>query len=116
MKYYHITAKKNLSTILKEGLKANEEGEIFLFENKSIVANSVVNTVADCIAHNQVFLDEYVMLEIANEGITSELINDNVGEISSSVQWIAKQPLIEVKYLEFYGSYVTGFKPFNSFL
>ena len=112
MKYYHITAKENLPKILKEGLKANEEGEIFLFENKSIRVNSVVNTVADCIAHNQVFLEQYVMFEIANEGITSELINDNVGELTSSLQWIAKQPLIELKHLEFYGYYVTGYKLF----
>lgn len=115
IKYYHITDKKNLSTILREGLKANDEGDIFLFENKSVVVNSVVNTVADCIAHNQVFLSEYVMLEIANEGIKSELINDNAGEITSPLQWIVKQPLIEAIYLNFYEFYVTEFKPFYSF-
>ena len=114
MKYYHITDKKNLSTILKEGLKANEEGDIFIFENKSIVFNSVVNTVADCIAHNQIFLDEYVMIEIAFEGITSEVINDNVAELSSALQWIVRQPLIEPKYLSLYGKYKTAYKPFIS--
>ena len=114
MKYYHITDKNNLSTILREGLKANEEGDIFIFENKSVVFNSVVNTVADCIAYNQIFLDEYVMIEIALEGIVSDIINDNVGEASSDLQWIVKQPLIEPKYLSFYGYYKTEYKPFIS--
>jgi len=112
MKYYHITDIKNLPTILKEGLEANEDGDIFVFENKSIVCNSVVNTVADCIAHNQIFLDEYVMLEIHLEGINSEVINDNVGELSSSLQWIIKQPLIKAKYVEFFGVFKTKYKPF----
>lgn len=112
MKYYHITDRDNLSTILKEGLKANEEGNIFLFENKSIVINSVENTVADLIAYNQIFLEEYVMLEIDLNGITSEIINDNVGELSSSMQWIINQPLVKPEHIKSLGVYKTEFKPF----
>lgn len=112
LKYYHITEIELIDSILKEGLKANEDGEIFLFENKSIRVNNVVNTVADCIAMNQIFLDEYVMFEIDSKGISLELINDNVGELSHKQQWIAIQPLIEPNYISVFGIYKTGYKNF----
>jgi RNA-binding protein YlmH len=63
MKYYHITHEKNLNAILEDGLKCNESGEIFVFEDKSIIYSNVVNTVADIIARNQTGLNEYIMFE-----------------------------------------------------
>lgn len=110
MKYYHITKPILLKTILKQGLKANEEGHIFLFENKSIELNNVINTIADCIAYNQIFLDKYVMLEINSKGIATTLKKDNVGELSSQLQWIAKQPIIEPNYINFFGLFKTKYK------
>lgn len=113
--YYHVTSKENARKILKEGLKANEHGDIFLFENKSytwhgtaknkkgkLVVGIVAYYVADSIVQNQVGLDKNVMLEISAEGITGELVQDEVAEISAKCQWIAKQNLIEAKYISPY--------------
>lgn len=112
--YYHITENKpeTIASILKEGLKADTEGCIFLFENISLIHNDVKNTIADLIAENQIFLPEYVMFEIDPKGITGELLNDNVAEFSSKWQWIVKQPKIEAKYLNLFGIYKTEYKPF----
>jgi len=114
MYYYHITDVKTAFTILKKGLKANEEGDIFLFENVSFTWGSqgIRNTVADSIAENQIFLKEYAILRVNSKGITGEVINDNVGELSSPFQWIVKQPLIEAKYLKFIKVCINNYRPF----
>lgn len=107
-KYYHITHPKNIKSVLKDGLRANEEGKIFLFENKSISypskgGGTAVVYVADHIAQNQIFLEKYAMFEISSEGIDGDLINDNVAEMGSSFQWIVKQPIISPEYIEPFG-------------
>jgi|688.fasta_scaffold953186_1 hypothetical protein len=116
MKYYHITKKNLAKSILIDGLRANEEGHIFLFENKSIQdpKTGVTNTVADCIAENQIYLNEYAMLEIDDKGIDVELINDSVGEISSRCQWIAIQPIIKSDHINLFGIFKSSYKPFWS--
>ncbi len=115
MKYYHISKpdKKTIISILSNGLKANEDGEIFLFENKSISFYGTKNYVADQIAQNQVFLKKYSMFEIDSEGLNIEVINDNVGEFSSQCQWIARQPVIEAKHINFFGVFKTNFRQMN---
>jgi hypothetical protein len=115
MKYYHISKpdKKTIISILSNGLKANEDGEIFLFENKSISIFGIKNYVADQIAQNQVFLKKYSMFEIDSEGLNIEAINDNVAEVSSQYQWIARQPVIEAKHINFFGVFKTNFKQMN---
>jgi hypothetical protein len=112
MKYYHITNsdKKTIKSILKNGLRCNSEGEIFVFENKSIIFNNVINSVADLIANNQLFLQEYVMFEIDDKGFNTELVNDNVGEISSKQQWYVQQPFVDKKHIIIYGTYKNTFK------
>ena len=109
-KYYHITNPSNKDSILKDGLKCNEEGEIFLFENKSIKIDNSIHYVSDLIAKNQIFLTEYAMFEIDLKGIEQPLINDNVAETSSSLQWIAKQPIIKLEHINFFGYYKTEIK------
>lgn len=120
MAYYHITHKNNVSNIIRNGLLANTDGEIFLFENKSIVTigtaknsqNKLVlgrikRTIADNIALNQLFLEEYAMFEIDANGITSYLKNDNVAEFGAKFQWIVKQPKIDKRYVSLFGYYKT---------
>lgn len=114
--YYHITTEENAKKILKEGLKANcggfnsplsEEGYIYLFENKSyrnLISGEVI-AVADAIAKNQLFLDEYVMLEIDERGIDVEVEKDDVGEFASFAEWKVKQPIIDKKYINVFGFY-----------
>ena len=112
---YHITTLDNAIKILKEGLIANfgsnselsEKGYIYLFENKSYKnrITGEVTAVADAIAKNQLFLDEYVMLEIDERGIRGELEHDNVGEFAAFAQWKVKQPRINKKYISEFGYY-----------
>jgi hypothetical protein len=107
MKYYHITENKQevIQSILKHGL-ISESGEIFLFENKSIAKNDIINYVSCLIAANQLFLDEYAMFEIDAEGIV-ELVPDEVGELTTGTTWIAKQSIINREYINLFGSYKT---------
>lgn len=113
-KYYHITrkSKETIKSIQSNGLTCDEDGNIFLFENKSIGHDGVINTIADCVAQGQIFLDEYVMFEIDSKGITAELIPDEVAEFGAKFQWIAKQPKIDYKYINIFGTYKNEFKPF----
>ncbi|MCZ2130798.1 MAG: hypothetical protein LC109_11100 [Bacteroidia bacterium] len=109
LKYYHITETKNKISILKTGIRCNEEGYIFLFENKSISYNGIINTIADCIAKNQIFLDRYVMFEIDSKGFQSELLPDEVGELSHKQQWILKQEKINPEFINLFGVYETQY-------
>lgn len=115
---YHITAKnfENARSILKNGLKCNEEGQIFLFENKSIIVNgsSVENCVSDCIAAGQLGVKSYSMFEIDSKGLYSDLIPDEVGEFTAKLQWYILQEKIEPKYISILGHYKTNFTPFFS--
>lgn len=117
-KYYHITSKENMMNIIKNGITANDKGEIFLFENVGLTipserigietsSGSVYIKVADHIAKYQIFTDEYVMFYIHVRGIKGEIINDKVGEYTSKQQWILKQQIIPANKIS-----VTGmFKP-----
>lgn len=109
---YHITEVENLESILEEGLKCNEDGEIFVFENKSIHCNGIINNIADMIAFNQIFLEEYVMIEIDEDGFESELIPDDVAELSHKQQWYVKQKIIAPEFLDHYGTYITKYEKY----
>lgn len=112
MYYCHATAMGNLDSIIKNGIKANEFGEIFLYEDKAIVlpamlawknikplkrdGDKAVFYVGDSIARNQIFIpgEQYVNFLIPAEEITAELERDNVGEFTARQQWIARQSVI----------------------
>ncbi len=113
--YYHITSKENLQSILNNGLQANEDGEIFVFQNctyqyeTAIIRDGVVTegiaktTVADDICRNQLFLlDKCVILKIDSRGI-EHLDEDVVAEIPSHLhkQWIVKQAVIKPTYISY---------------
>ena len=116
MKLYHITHPDNISSILSKGLKSNDLNEIFLFEQKEIRIGNVSNTIADCIAFNQVFLDEYGLLEIDSDGFEIPLINDNVAEMTSKFQWILHQKSIRPKYIKNLGVFENTYQSFFQFL
>lgn len=117
--YYHISDPRNTKSILDRGLEANKDGDIFLFENKSIlypvaeIKNGVPTQrikpvpIADLIAKTQIFLDKYAMFEIESEGIEGPLINDNVAELGHGLQWIAKQSRISPEYIKPFGLFKT---------
>jgi hypothetical protein len=116
-KYYHITEKKNMQSILQNGLIANELNEIFLFENKILenTKTGITNNVSDCIAKNQLFLEEYIMFEIKDKGFEVHLINDDVAELTAPQQWILKQSKIDRKHINVFGIFKTNFTPFQTF-
>lgn len=107
--YYHVSSRENFYKILNEGIKANEDGEIFLFDTEFVLnpcfdplkpeSGAKVIDVAASIARNQVFLHEFIVVEIDAEGITGELINDKVGEFTAPLQWIVKQQVIEADFI-----------------
>lgn len=131
MKYYHVTSFENAERILKEGLKANEEGMIFLFLNKALKSTvpvvkdgRVVNVeehyylVADHIATRQTFtFPEYVILEVDSKGFNKELKEDVVGEGPSEahMQWYLEQETIEPQYIQWFGMYKTRSSIYRKF-
>jgi hypothetical protein len=116
MKYYHITHPDNLISILSEGLKSNDLQQIFLFQRGNIKIGNVYNSIQDCIASNQVFLDEYVLLEIDSEGFETPLINDNVAEMTSEFQWILNQENINPQFIHDLGVHQNNYKSVFNFL
>jgi hypothetical protein len=99
MKYYHITPVENAESILKNGLIANECGEIFIFQFARIKQNGIVNSIDDCIAYHQLGLDRYARIEINPVGIFTELVQDMVDESTYLAQWIVNQDRIDPKHL-----------------
>jgi hypothetical protein len=116
MKYYHITHPDNLNSILSEGLKSNDSQQIFLFQRGNIQVGRVSNSIEDCIASNQVFLDEYVLLELDSEGFETSLIDDNVAEMTSQFQFILNQENIKPEFIQNLGIHKNNYKSFFHFL
>lgn len=110
--YYHVTSKENAPKILKEGLKANKDGEIFLFSPNDFYAQLCIEdykgqqaivrrwrAIGNKIAKDECFLENYVTLMIDSKGINIEPIADDVAEDTAKYQWIVKQPVIESKFI-----------------
>lgn len=98
---YHISDVDNISSILESGLKLNEDGEIFLFEDVNFLnlwtdfeegkVYLVEQRVANNIALNQIGLANYAMFEINVDGLTLE--PDNVAEITARHQYICREAI-----------------------
>ena len=103
-KLYHITDVSNFVSIGRNGLIANEDGNVFLFENVSFTVKGIVTEptpVADWIATNQVFLyDKYLMVEVDVDGL--DLLPDNVAEFTAPYQYIHKGN-IPIERIEIFG-------------
>ena len=94
--YYHVTAIENIDIIQKNGLKANEEGHIFVFTKEK---------VAESIAVNQCFLNKVALFMIDSRGITGKVIRDRVAEFVASYHRIIIQDKIPKKYVIFHHSW-----------
>lgn len=99
--YYHITSFDNIISLNRDGIKSDNEGQIFLLDTNEA---SIVSTVA-C---NQCFLDDYALFRIDSKGILGELIPDKVAESTAKYQFIAKQESIDPKYIRFINCYRIG--------
>lgn len=116
MKYYHITDPSNIKSILNKGLVADEDGNIYLFKNESVLSLSigidkngkngygyVETSIAELIAMNQVFLPTYAMFEVDVD--ETLLKKDNVAESTTRYQYILHQPRIELNKISLIGTY-----------
>lgn len=80
-KYYHVTCVKNLESIVEDGIRVNEYGQIFLFDKKKF---------AGYIASGQCGLRTYALFVIT--GIEEQRLEpDNVAEFTAKSQWIYDQ-------------------------
>jgi hypothetical protein len=102
--YYHVTDVNNVDQIKRDGLKANEEGLIFVFTDM-IVSGSI--------AKNQFGLvDRYAVFKIYSNGITGRVIKDRVAEFSAPYQRVIIQEKIQKNYIDFLGVFrVDSYEP-----
>lgn len=99
---YHITPKENVKSILKNGLLANDQNDVFLFENYLVKWHNGKEVYVDeIIAANQLCLTEFALFFVNADGL--ELIKDDVAELTAEFQYIhkgnvAKERLIAYQY------------------
>lgn len=88
--FWHISEKENLESILKNGIKANEDNEVFLLDDREIQYPLHTQSffVSKFVALNQLFLDEFVIFAVDVEGL--ELEPDDVAELTAKYQYIYK--------------------------
>ena len=95
--YYHVTDVNNVDQIKRDGLKANEEGLIFVFTDM---------VVSSSIAKEQYGLvDRYAVFKIYSNGITGRIIKDRVAEFSAPYQRVIIQEKILKRYIDFLGTF-----------
>jgi len=100
--YWHLSPIENKESILKDGLKCNDYGEIFLFLEGTVHDPEGLfesRRVSDSIARNQVFCEEFDIYMISYKGINSEIQNDNVAECTSALQFFIKQEKILPQFI-----------------
>lgn len=95
--YYHVTDVNNVDQIKRDGLKANEEGLIFVFTDM---------VVSGLIAKEHYGLvDRYAVFKVLSTGITGRVIKDRVAEFSAPYQRVIIQEKIEKRYIDFLGTF-----------
>lgn len=93
--YYYVTDVKNVDQIKEHGLKANEEGLIFVFTDM---------VISGLIAKEHYGLeDRYAVFKIFSNGITGRVIKDRVAEFSAPYQRVIIQEKISKRCIEFLG-------------
>jgi len=102
--YYHVTDVKNVDRIKKDGLKANEEGLIFVFTDM-IVSGLIAK-------EHYGLVDRYAVFKIYSNGITGRVIKDRVAEFSAPYQRVIIQEKISNRYIDFIGTF--KFDPYAS--
>jgi len=93
--YYHVTDVNNVDQIKRDGLKANEEGLIFVFTDM-IASGSIAR-------EQYGIVDRYAVFKIYSIGITGRVIKDRVAEFSAPYQRVIIQERIQKRYIDFLG-------------
>jgi len=98
--YYHITPEhEDWMKIGQEGLKASEDGYIYLLITKD---NDVVHSVA----LNQISaFKNYGLIRIDSKGITGAIENDDVAEYTTRYQRRVKQQLVRPEFIKILNMY-----------
>lgn len=98
---YHVTSRNAAKAILRYGLKCGEDGHIYLFDHTQVRISNHYKyiRVVDQIMCNQIDLDSGVILRVDTQGITSDILPDNVAEFTARWQYRVKQTLIEHEYI-----------------
>lgn len=99
--YYHVTSVKNAARIKKGGIKADEEGYIFVFTDNMVARNVAINQCG--------IMDEYALFRIDSRGITGKVIRDRVAEFTAPYHRIIIQDKIHKKYVQFWASLIVDF-------
>ncbi|MBW2406434.1 MAG: hypothetical protein JRF17_03625 [Deltaproteobacteria bacterium] len=95
--YYHVTDVNNIDQVKQDGLKANEEGLIFVFTDM---------IVSGLIAREQYgLMDQYAAFKIYSDGITGNVIKDRVAEFFAPYQRVIIQEQISNRHIDFLGVY-----------
>ena len=122
MKLYHITSINNIENIIEGGLKPNNDGYVFLFENATIPYcegfykrgdwSPIMREydVQNIIAKNQLFLSEYALFEVEVDGL--DLMVDYCKEETYIYQKKVKAHIITDR-INFVGTFKT--KPYYCF-
>ena len=99
---FHLSPVENLESIKEKGLLLNEDGELFLLD-EAIIKYYMFGEfkVSELIAWNQLFLEEYLMIEVEVE--MDNLVNDAVAEVTKDHQYIYYKPISvnSIKNIEF---------------
>ena len=89
---YHISPIENLESIKKNGLRLNDDGELFLYDETDIKYYMFGTfKVSELIACNQLGLKDYIVVEVEVE--MDDLIGDDVAEITREYQYISYEPI-----------------------
>ena len=100
--FYHVTEAKNVKSILKDGLKCDNDGYIYLLTELDIQETiyGIWVFLPDIISTEQIGIKKYSLFQIYSEGITSEIEDDNVGELVSEFQKRINQKIIHTDYIK----------------
>lgn len=96
--YFHLTSIENTEKIIRDGIRSDEDGYIYLMNINSKV-------VQYHIAINQVFIDQYALFKINERALNAVVEKDNVAEITSKYQCRVKQNLIPTNEISFMGEF-----------
>ena len=93
---FHLSPIENLDSIKEKGLLLNDDGELFLLDESTIKYYMFGEfKVSELIAWNQLFLKEYLMIEVEAE--MDDLIGDAVAEVTRDYQYISYEPIAPIK-------------------
>ncbi len=98
-KYYHVSTFKGYVGIMNDGLKASDDGYIYLLDNEGVA------TLMASRLHEPFVEHSYAFLEISTDGINGEIEFDESGldldtKYTNKYQYRVKQAVIEPKYIK----------------